>query len=47
MTNKQDVIKNLIKYLSDVYNDEKIEALSQSFFISNKEGFSQLAKSAI
>ena len=37
MTNKQDVIKNLIKYLSDVYNDEKIEALSQSFFISNKE----------
>jgi len=37
MTNKQDVIKNLIKYLSDVYNDEKIESLSQSFFISNKE----------
>ena len=37
MTNKQDVIKNLIKYLSDVYNDEKIEALSQSFYISNKE----------
>ena len=37
MTNKQDVIKSLIKYLSDVYNDEKIEGLSQSFFISNKE----------
>ena len=37
MTNKQDVIKNLIKYLSDVYYDEKIEGLSQSFFVSNKE----------
>jgi hypothetical protein len=39
MTNKQDVIKNLIKYLSDVYYDEKIEGLSQSFFVSNKELF--------
>jgi len=31
------LIKRLIKYLTDVYNEEKIEGLSQSFFISNKE----------
>jgi len=30
-------IKRLIKYLTDVYNEEKIERLNQSFFISNKE----------
>lgn len=37
MNNKQGLIKDLIKYLTDVYNGEKIEGLSQSFFISNKE----------
>jgi hypothetical protein len=37
MSAKKDVIKCLIKYLIDVYNGEKIEGLSQSFFISNKE----------
>ena len=37
MKNKQVVIKSLIKYLTDVYNEEKIEGLSQSFFLSNKE----------
>jgi len=31
------LIKNIIKYLKDVYDGEKIEGLSQSFFISNKE----------
>jgi len=31
------LIKNIIKYLKDVYGGEKIERLSQSFFISNKE----------
>ena len=31
------LIKNIIKYLKDVYDGEKIERLSQSFFISNKE----------
>ena len=31
------LIKNIIKYLKDVYDVEKIEGLSQSFFISNKE----------
>tara|TARA_R110002012_G_scaffold321696_1_gene550800 strand:- start:117 stop:836 length:720 start_codon:yes stop_codon:yes gene_type:complete len=37
MINKSNVIKDLIKYLTNVYNGEKIEGLSQSFFISNKE----------
>jgi hypothetical protein len=31
------LIKNIIKYLKDVYDGEKIKGLSQSFFISNKE----------
>lgn len=31
------LIKEIIKYLKDVYDGEKIEGLSQSFFISNKE----------
>ena len=31
------LIKNIIKYLKDVYDGEKIERLSQRFFISNKE----------
>jgi hypothetical protein len=31
------LIKEMIKYLKDVYDGEKIEGLSQSFFISNKE----------
>jgi hypothetical protein len=31
------LIKDIIKYLKDVYDGEKIERLSQSFFISNKE----------
>ena len=31
------LIKNIIKYLKDVYDGEKIEGLSQSFFMSNKE----------
>ena len=37
MNNNQGLIKNIIKYLKDVYDGEKIEGLSQSFFISNKE----------
>ena len=37
MNNNQSLIKNIIKYLADVSNGEKIEGLSQSFFISNKE----------
>ena len=37
MNNKQGTVKNLIKYLTEVSNGEKIEGLSQSFFISNKE----------
>ena len=37
MNNKQGIIKNLIKYLTEVSNGEKIEGLSQSFFISNRE----------
>ena len=37
MNNEYYFIKRLIKYLTDVYNEEKIERLSQSFFISNKE----------
>jgi len=37
MSAENDLIKRLIKYLTDVYNGEKIEGLSQSFFISNKE----------
>ncbi len=31
------LIKDIIKYLKDVYDGEKIERLSQSFFISNKD----------
>ena len=31
------LIKNIIKYLKDVYDGEKIKGLRQSFFISNKE----------
>jgi hypothetical protein len=31
------LIKDIIKYLKDVYDGEKIEGLSQRFFISNKE----------
>ena len=31
------LIKEIIKYLKDVYDGEKIEGLSQSFFISKKE----------
>lgn len=30
------LIKNIIKYLKDVYDGKKIEGLSQSFFISNQ-----------
>ena len=37
MNTEYYLIKHLIKYLTDVYNEEKIEGLSQSFFISNKE----------
>ncbi|MFT5297646.1 MAG: hypothetical protein ACI9YH_003682 [Colwellia sp.] len=37
MNNNQSLIKNIIKYLTDVFNEEKIERKSQSFFISNKE----------
>ena len=37
MNTEYYLIKRLIKYLTDVYNEEKIEGLSQSFFISNKE----------
>ena len=37
MNNEYYFIKRLIKYLTDVYNEEKIEGLSQSFFISHKE----------
>ena len=29
------LVKDIIKYLKDVYDVEKIERLSQSFFISN------------
>ncbi len=31
------LIKNIIKYLNDVYDGEKIKGFNQSFFISNKE----------
>ena len=37
MNKNQGLIKELIKYLTDVFNEEKIERKSQSFFISNKE----------
>jgi len=37
MDERNLLIKNIIKYLKDVYDGEKIEGLSQSFFISNKE----------
>jgi len=37
MNNNQGLIKNIIKYLKDVYDGEKIEGLNQIFFISNKE----------
>ena len=37
MENNQGIIKNIIKYLTDLSNGEKIERKSQSFFISNKE----------
>ena len=37
MNKNQGLIKEVIKYLTDVFNEEKIERKSQSFFISNKE----------
>ena len=37
MNQSSFLIKDIIKYLKDVYDGEKIEGLSQSFFISNKE----------
>jgi hypothetical protein len=37
MNESSFLIKDIIKYLKDVYDGEKIEGLSQSFFISNKE----------
>ena len=37
MNESSPFIKNIIKYLIDVYDVEKIEGLSQFFFIFNKE----------
>lgn len=37
MNKNQGLIKEVIKYLTDVFNEEKIERKSQNFFLSNKE----------